>query len=159
MSSRSTDSLPRLLVQPGCHEGFKALCSSDDGTKTGDAQEIVANTMSFRESWLPRDIILWVKKVDSCYLFGIGKIKGLSGKMLIQKPNATIRLTARGITDIIRDEISGRDSENLHQKKKVKRLVTQSKGQMIGEGFTWPIALVENGPFPFRLPAATDKLF
>jgi hypothetical protein len=159
MSSRSTDGLPRLIVQPGRPESFKALCSPDDGTKPGDTQEIVANTMSFRKNGLPRDIILWVKKVDGRYLLGIGKINRLPGEMLIQKPDAAIRLAARSATDIIRDETFRRDSQNLHQEEKVKRLVTQGKGQVIGERFPWPIALVENGPLTFCLPAAPHKFF
>jgi hypothetical protein len=153
MPSRSTDCLPRLIVQSGGHEGIKTLCPPDDGAKAGDPKEIVANPVAFGEEWLPRDIVLWVQKVDGRYLLGVGKIDGLPGEMLIKKPDATIRLAAWGASDITRDQVSRRCPQNSHQKGKVKRLVAKRKGQVIGERFTRPIALIENGPLTFCLPA------
>jgi hypothetical protein len=108
---------------------------------------------------LGREIGSGIEKVDCRNILRIGLIERFSGQQFIKIPDTASGNTGRRCAYQIFDCIRRNGIKDAFEDEKIKVFVSKGECQVIRQGISGPVSLVEDAPSAFSPLAAFDILF
>ena len=154
--ARPADGFRNLVREAAREAGFDRFGSPDERAVAAVAEQIVPYPVALRELRRAGDIALWIERLDRRDGGRVVEIEAGAGQRLVEEPGAPGNGAGGRTVDEGRHHIRRNGIEHALQNQQIEGFVAKREGQVIGDGVTRPISLVEDAPAVLGPLAAPD---